>query len=57
MTKDKESYRVPEKSSFKRRYLLRKHQEKEAEEAIKQYEDSETGSDVTRLDGLGSDSL
>lgn len=40
----------------KKRYILRVYEEKEAKEEIQQYEDSETGSDVVRLDGLGLDS-
>ena len=54
---DKNSNEPFAKQQYKKKYLLRKHEEQEATEAIKQYEDSETGSDTTRLDGLGSDSL
>lgn len=37
-TNDKDSFKVPEKSTYKRKYLLRRHEEHEAEKEIKEFD-------------------
>jgi len=36
-TNDKDSFKVPEKSTYKRKYFLRRHEEHEAEKEIKEF--------------------
>lgn len=50
-TEDKNTYEAEPKRHYKKRYLLRKLEEQEAEQEIKRYEDSETGSESPQLDG------
>ena len=58
MKKSDKDLNVPsDKRTFKKRYILRVYEEQEAQQEIKQYEDSETGSSAVRLDGLGFDGL
>lgn len=37
-TNDKDTYKVPEKSTYKKKYRLRVHEEHEAEEEIKKFD-------------------
>lgn len=54
---DNDSNTPSAKRQYKKRYILRVYEEQEAKEEIQQYEDSETGSGVVRLDGLGLDGV
>ena len=56
-TEDKNTYEAEPKRHYKKRYLLRKLEEQEAEQEIVNFdkvkfnEDSETGSESPQLDG------
>ena len=53
-TQDKNPLEQEQKRHYKKRYLLRKLEEQEAEQEIKKYEDQQPASDPPRQDGDGS---
>ena len=54
MKTQKKNWNEPlDKKSYKKKFLVRKHEEREREQEIKEYEDSSNESGARRLDGNG----